>query len=428
MNQRQFAESLWTMSHQNTLAFLDGVPAERQMCIQFEHLLRKPRAAMQDVCQFLALPFHEEMLMPHKEEAHRMTDGVHDATSMVGDVKFHQHSGIAADVADRWKERYTTSFFGRPTQQLAEVFGYDDCITELLETSRHGSPVANLPIVPIKPGSATPSLFMFHPITGDVTSYVNLARHLHPSIPLYGLQAPGLHGLADPLSRIEEMGTYYLDAMREIQPEGPYYLGGWSLGGLIAFDVAQRLRRQGKGIALLTLIDSYTPSLLRTLYKKDLPDVEEIELWRMLLDEFAKLVGIDRTESLAMLEQADSEDQLQHLAELALEVGVLPPGFQMEQAVQLLPMIKAHRQAVQSYEPQPYTGDILLFTAANSRLEKAEELNGWTELIDGRIASVQIAADHYSIMQEPHVQQLAKHLNQQFESASSVTNGTLVGV
>ena len=103
-------------------------------------------------------------------------------------------------------------------------------------------------------------LFLIHPAGGQVFPYVHLAQHLGLDQPCYGLQAKGLEEGQDPHVRIEDMATYYIEALRTVQPEGPYLLGGWSMGGVVAFEMAQQLHAQGHGVALLALLDSRIPA------------------------------------------------------------------------------------------------------------------------------------------------------------------------
>ena len=120
------------------------------------------------------------------------------------------------------------------------------------------------PLVCLQPKGAKPPLFCVHAVAGDLLAYSALARHLGEARPFYGLQAPGIAGGAHP-GTIEGLATLYLDAIRRVQPAGPYRLAGWSMGGLIAYEMARQLRQAGERVASLALIDSYTPDAVRDL-------------------------------------------------------------------------------------------------------------------------------------------------------------------
>lgn len=108
----------------------------------------------------------------------------------------------------------------------------------------------------LKPGSGTGTLFLFPGAGGAAVGLRQFARGLTTDFTVYGFDTPGLSGKQAPLDRIEALAAYFLPHLRDVQPHGPYYLAGYSVGGLVAFEVAQRLRAAGEAVALLGLIDS----------------------------------------------------------------------------------------------------------------------------------------------------------------------------
>jgi amino acid adenylation domain-containing protein len=147
---RELAELVWTLSHRNILDFLGGVPPERRHRIRFEDLVRDPESELRRLCAALGIEYHPDMADPyadpHGERRSRMTDGLHEQGRMIGDMKFHEHRGVEAGTAERWREAYSEDFLGEPTWITAEVFGYE-------RSSRRAGPV--LP-VPRRPGEALP--------------------------------------------------------------------------------------------------------------------------------------------------------------------------------------------------------------------------------------------------------------------------------
>ena len=109
-------------------------------------------------------------------------------------------------------------------------------------------------LVPIQPHGTKPPLFLVHGAGGNVLLYRYLAKHLAPDYPLYGLQSRGLDGQTDPLETIEEMAEHYLREIRTVKPTGPYFLGGYCMGGTVAYEMAQRLSRDGEHVGLLALL------------------------------------------------------------------------------------------------------------------------------------------------------------------------------
>ncbi|MEU8774462.1 amino acid adenylation domain-containing protein [Streptomyces sp. NPDC048606] len=112
-------------------------------------------------------------------------------------------------------------------------------------------------LLPLRSVTGARPLFCVHPATGLAWSYAGLAAHLPPAVPLYGLQAPGLAEGADAPADLEEMLDAMCGEIRRVQPEGPYRLLGWSLGGNIAQALATRLEGEGHRVDLLVLIDAF---------------------------------------------------------------------------------------------------------------------------------------------------------------------------
>src|SRR5436305_6176250 len=154
-----------------------------------------------------------------------------------------------------------------------------------------GSRQGRSPLVAVKPHGDRPPFFCVHPIGGNVLCYLDLSRHLAPEQPFYALQTP------DPAeASVEAMAARYLREVRRVQPRGPYRLGGWSMGGLVAFEMARQLERAGEELELVALIDTPPPSS----DPSPTPPADE-EMMAAFADDLSRLSGHDAAISLEEL-------------------------------------------------------------------------------------------------------------------------------
>ncbi len=409
---RQLAELIWTVSQENILRFLAGVPAERQYRLRFESLVGEPREELTRLSAFLGLDFDPAMLDPYADGARKMTDGIHALSKMVGDVKFHQHRQVDARVAESWRQDYPEESLGEPTREMAAALGYG-------RRERQERRPSFSPLVQLAEGAGEPALFLVHPVGGNVLCYRELARHLGGERPVYGLQSLGLgEGLA-PQESVEEMAASYVQALREVQPHGPFHLAGWSIGGAVAFEMAQQVGAAGETVDLLALLDTLAPG---TSAGRD-EEPEAMLLWGLAQD-LGGLSGIGAMGgigviggmglSLERLRELDPESGLAEILEAAERAGALPAGLGQAQAARLWQVYRANVRAVRAYEPRTYAGRLSIFTTrGNPLLAKLGPALGWERVSasGGGGLKVQIlATDHYSLLREPAVRRLADRL------------------
>jgi thioesterase domain-containing protein len=135
-------------------------------------------------------------------------------------------------------------------------------ITALASMLEQEAPPRLPPLIPMKSGTAWPPIFIAHGMGGSVMEFFHLVKYIQLPYPIYGLQAKGSEGIDTPLETIEDMAQFHLDAVKELQPHGPYVFLGHSLGGLVALEMARRVLAAGEAVALLAMLDSY-PHILR---------------------------------------------------------------------------------------------------------------------------------------------------------------------
>jgi acetoacetyl-CoA synthetase len=150
--------------------------------------------------------------------------------------------------------------------EIAATFGCDLPMTAIYDAPTARSLVALIAeqsrpeascLILLKPGTATAPLFIAHGLGGSVMELRQVANGIDTDRAVYGIEARGLDGVAEPLDSIEDMADVYIQAMRQIQPAGPYHLAGFSFGGLVAFEMAQQLLRAHEDVAFLALLDSF---------------------------------------------------------------------------------------------------------------------------------------------------------------------------
>jgi thioesterase domain-containing protein len=265
-------------------------------------------------------------------------------------------------------------------------------------------------LIPIQSqGNKTP-FFAIHPIGGNVLCYANLAHYLGTDQPFYGLQALGLQEAEKPVGSIEEMARVYIKEIQTIQASGPYYLGGWSMGGVIAFEMAQQLSSQGQTVALLSLIDSYSPILLNSVNTEEnssesrLEDINEslntvYSFVRDLTGMFNQPIPFSEDE----LAHLTSDELLAHFLTWSKQTHVLPPELGEEQIKNWFAVFQTNRQALFNYFPKAYSGKTIFFGAEESSLKNP----GWHGIINN-LESQWISGDHYSLIKNPI---LAEKLN-----------------
>jgi thioesterase domain-containing protein len=136
------------------------------------------------------------------------------------------------------------------------------------------------PLVQLKTGSEAQPLFIAHGLGGSVMDFYQIVKHIHTPRAIHGMQAKGIDGIEEPLERIEDMARYSLDAIKQLQPHGPYLLVGFSLGGLVALEIAQQLIAGGEKIGLLAMLDSY-PHMSR-LSRGQRARLSARQMWRRM--------------------------------------------------------------------------------------------------------------------------------------------------
>jgi amino acid adenylation domain-containing protein len=273
------------------------------------------------------------------------------------------------------------------------------------------------PLVPIKPeGSATP-FFCVAGGGGNVLYFHHLAHCLPAQRPFYGLQAVGLDGQREPLAKVEEIAAENIRAIRRVQANGPYLLGGHCFGGWVAFEMAQQFRRQGQEVALVALLDSPAPRL-------DAPPpgangIDEPAWLARLGAILTESSGIDLGVDAEALRRLDSEARFDYFRARMQSAGLLPPDAGIAQVRGFLRVFIANSQA--RYVPSNVRSvPLAIFRAGEVHPDYdysaaddpghaiAESTLGWGAFGEAKVHVV--LGNHITMMSKPHVAGLAAKL------------------
>ena len=262
-------------------------------------------------------------------------------------------------------------------------------------------------LVAVQPQGSRPPFFCIHPIGGNVVCYAELARCLGTDQPFYGLRARGLKG-EESFASIEAMAARYVDEIRALEPEGPYLLGGWSLGGLVAFEMAQQLQIQAQTIGLLALLDVEPRELGED---EDSPHPAELFL-EDLASQFGKEMPFLSKRLRQLPRGRDWTDELSaFVLDHARMADVIPPDIGPVQIRDLSRVYMANARAARSYAPQVYPGRVTLFKAGERPVEPARDRDlGWGGLSAGGVEVHEVPGNHYTMLRQPNVQVVAERL------------------
>lgn len=264
-------------------------------------------------------------------------------------------------------------------------------------------------------GGTRAPFFLVAGMFGNVLNLRHLAHLIGTDRPVYGLQARGLYGDAAPHEDLVEAARDYLAEVRVVQPHGPYFLGGFSGGGITAFEMARQLRAEGEEVAALVLLDTPLPQR-RALTREDRLAIQKLELraqgvgyvWRWARNRVAWEIEKRRP-------KVDETSDAPQFHNAAIE--------------------QAFYAAISRYQVGPWDGPMVLFRppmqgkweVAPGRLVNAERAyvlhdNDWGQHVP-RLQVFEVPGDHDSMVLEPNVRVLAARMRRVIDAAERARPG-----
>ncbi|HEV2988768.1 MAG TPA: amino acid adenylation domain-containing protein [Candidatus Angelobacter sp.] len=323
------------------------------------------------------------------------------------------HSLLAVQLIARIEERLNkripmaSLFQGATIEHLAQAMGQ-------APESQSWSP-----LVPMRPEGTRKPVYVVHAAGGHLLAYSDVVRNWWPDQPLYGLQSRETNKELLPHTQIEPMAAEYVAAIRSFQPSGPYYLAGWSMGGVIAFEMARQLQQQGQKVALLALFDPEAPAEKPAEYNRT-----------MLLGSFATDLGLTMETLRATWTEIASLPPMQQLTRiwsLAKKSKLVSADMTLMAFRNLFDAFKMNAQMMRSYVGGPLDGRITLFRPENAMetfedlpetYYSTDEVNAWNRLAVQGVETLTSPGQHFTMMQEPHVKTLIEKLRVAIDNAA----------
>ncbi len=280
-------------------------------------------------------------------------------------------------------------------------------------------------LVPIKPTGSKPPFYCVHGVGGNILEYLDLAKYMEPEQPFYGIQAIGLSGKHPWDKTVEEMAVHYVKEILEFQPEGPYYIGGSSFGGVVAFEMAKLLSAQGQEARLLAFFDTHAPG-----YPKFLPATS---LLRAKIDHFKFRCSL-HWGNLMAAQGRERFDYVwtkikkysygRYLMFRRLRKHGRDRIEQMFWPKEIRETRQAGHEANEAYQTGPYAGSATVFRASvqlggtyfNPTL-------GWADFIKGKLDVYETPGHHGSIVRDPRARILAAQLMDALHKAQNASAG-----
>jgi amino acid adenylation domain-containing protein len=261
-------------------------------------------------------------------------------------------------------------------------------------------------LVSIQPSGSRLPLFLIHGAEGNVLLYRDLTRYLGPDQPVYGLQSQGLNGAGVSQTSIQQMAAAYIKEITVVQDQGPYFLGGYCMGGTIAFEMAQQLSAMGEEVALVLLLDTYNDNSAPSLQARLRGPIHVLQNLWFHGRNFVSLAAQDRGKFLT--EKIDIELSRTRLRLRAAYHAFRKPGGSEDDV--LLRILRANHKAFLDYTPTTYTGRVAVIRPKGYFLGSKDPSFGWNKIVNEGLEIHVLPVYPKGMLIDPFCRSLAKTL------------------
>jgi amino acid adenylation domain-containing protein len=268
-------------------------------------------------------------------------------------------------------------------------------------------------LIQIKKGTKTP-LFLIHGAEGNILVYKDLANHLEEDQSFFALQAKGLDDSEETLTSIEEMASHYLKEIKKVQPKGPYNLGGYCLGGTIAYEMAQQLIEQGEEVKNIFLIETYNICSANVQASNKMTTRDKVENIRFHFDNLMRLKGSDKIKFIINKSEVLQRRIFSDLKALLKKAGInIKDSSENIKATSKLREI--NDQAQEIYKPKEYQGRTILLKPKINFSSAPDPKFGWENLINGEFKIYNLDIAPRGMLYEPFVKETAAIISEELK-------------
>lgn len=283
-------------------------------------------------------------------------------------------------------------------------------------------------LVPLQRGSEShrPPLFCIHAAGGQVRVYSSLVSLFGPAQPVYGLQSRALANAREEATQLAQMGAEYAAAVRTLQPEGPYRLMGWSMGGVLAHSMAQEFERQGQAVAFVGLVDSHAFGEGTSVDASNPMLGPALALGNAFVTRFLSLEASEQERLRRELAGVDAAERLRRAIAWGREHGLVSGELSEETLSALhqrMALVEHHERLLKAHRPGRIQAPLVVFWARQG-LVGGQPSTDWRQYTSGPVWEEHVDGDHFDIIRLPGCRPVAAELAKRLahlEDGRSVT-------